>query len=102
MPNLTPVKYLPAVGAWMVQALYTASPIDLIPDIIPVLGLIDDFFGLLLVIGFTAVIVYRARRQDTGPNPQGNRDLVPPEQINPIQRTGGEYEPMSLDEIRAW
>jgi uncharacterized membrane protein YkvA (DUF1232 family) len=44
--------YAKAVGAWVVA--YALSPIDLIPDFVPVLGLLDDLVlvpvGLLLVV----------------------------------------------------
>jgi uncharacterized membrane protein YkvA (DUF1232 family) len=48
--NKLPLKaVLPILGAM----LYGASPLDLIPDLIPVLGLVDDAFvvPLLLLIG---------------------------------------------------
>ena len=32
-----------ALASWCAQAIYTVSPIDLIPDIIPILGLADLF-----------------------------------------------------------
>ena len=56
---------LSTMAAWFTEAAYAVSPIDLIPDIIPVLGLLDDFFGFLLVLAFTGYAVYRWRRVET-------------------------------------
>ena len=39
-----------ALATWCAQAIYTVSPIDLIPDIIPILGLVDDMFGFFLCL----------------------------------------------------
>ena len=52
---------LSTVAAWFTEAAYAVSPIDLIPDIIPVLGLVDDFLGLCLVLAFTGYAIYRWR-----------------------------------------
>lgn len=37
--------------AVIILALYIISPIDLIPDIIPVIGWIDDIIALMILIG---------------------------------------------------
>jgi uncharacterized membrane protein YkvA (DUF1232 family) len=50
---------LTTVAAWFTTAAYTVSPIDLIPDIIPVLGQLDDIFGLFLVGIFTIYSLWR-------------------------------------------
>ncbi len=57
---------------------YAASPIDLIPDFIPVLGLVDDLvlvpLGIALVIRLVPPEVYaecRARAAAAGPLPGG-------------------------------
>tara|TARA_R100001015_G_C4623552_1_gene181400 strand:+ start:752 stop:946 length:195 start_codon:yes stop_codon:yes gene_type:complete len=54
---------LTTVAAWFTTAAYTVSPIDLIPDILPVLGQLDDLFGLLVVVLFTGYSVWRWKRQ---------------------------------------
>ena len=50
---------LPTVAAWFTSAAYTVSPIDLIPDIVPVLGQLDDLFGIFVVGLFTIYAVWR-------------------------------------------
>lgn len=57
-------------------AAYALSPVDLIPDFIPVLGLLDDVvllpFGILLVIRFTPAVVIaesRARAREVAARP---------------------------------
>ncbi len=47
----------PARPAWLVPSvaligLYLLSPIDLIPDVLPVIGLVDDFVLIPLVIAW--------------------------------------------------
>jgi len=53
------VLLLTTVAAWFTSAAYTISPVDLIPDIIPVLGQLDDVFGLLIVGVFTIYSFWR-------------------------------------------
>ena len=50
---------LTTVGAWFASAAYTVSPIDLITDIVPVLGQLDDLFGMFLVGLFTIYSLWR-------------------------------------------
>ena len=50
------------MAAWFTQAAYAVSPIDLIPDFIPILGMVDDIFGFVLLAMFTAYAVYRWRK----------------------------------------
>lgn len=51
-----------SIFAIVVAILYGASPVDLIPDIIPLLGFVDDagVVGILLVI---ALRLYLRRRR---------------------------------------
>ena len=63
----------PAVARWCVRAAaaYLLSPIDLIPDFVPVLGQLDDVIvvSLLLAIArhFVPADVLREHRPETGP-----------------------------------
>jgi uncharacterized membrane protein YkvA (DUF1232 family) len=54
-----PALLLTTVAAWFGTAAYTVSPIDLIPDILPVLGQLDDLFGIFVVGLFTVYAVWR-------------------------------------------
>ncbi len=45
----------PAKAALILLLIYLASPIDLIPDVIPVLGMLDD----LVVIAFAVWLAYK-------------------------------------------
>jgi uncharacterized membrane protein YkvA (DUF1232 family) len=44
---------------WALQALYVLSPVDLIPDFVPVFGFADDLVGLLAGLGISAWTVHR-------------------------------------------
>jgi uncharacterized membrane protein YkvA (DUF1232 family) len=54
---------LTTVAAWFTSAAYIVSPIDLIPDIVPVLGQLDDVFGIFVVGLFTIYAVWRHKTQ---------------------------------------
>jgi uncharacterized membrane protein YkvA (DUF1232 family) len=54
---------LTTIGAWFTSTAYTVSPIDLIPDIIPVLGQLDDAFGIIMVLLFTVYSFWRWKRE---------------------------------------
>ena len=85
-----------ALASWFAQAIYTVSPIDLIPDIIAILGLADDLFGFALVLAFTAYTVYRlstrAKPQQAAPSVSRAKEGT---------STVLDYEPLTLDEIKA-
>ena len=87
-----------AIAAWFTQAVYTLSPIDLIPDFIPILGLVDDLFGLILVILFTTFVIYRLvkdpQRLKHGPS-QAKKSA------NYLHPEDAPYQPLSMEEIRA-
>lgn len=57
----------PRAARWLAVAVvaYALSPIDLVPDFIPVLGLVDDLvlvpLGIALVIKLTPPALWRAR-----------------------------------------
>jgi hypothetical protein len=67
---------------WMVQLAYFLSPIDFIPDFIPVFGFADDILGLLVSFLVTGVSVWRAI-------PDGPRAIS----------AGDVYEPLTDDEL---
>lgn len=50
------------LGVWMAQGLYTVSPIDLLPDFIPVVGWVDDLLGLVVAVGITIYTVNVVRK----------------------------------------
>jgi len=58
-----PALLLTTVAAWFSTAAYAVSPIDLIPDILPVLGQLDDLFGIFVVGLFTLYAVWRWKRE---------------------------------------
>ncbi len=62
---------LSAGGMWIAQILYVLSPIDLVPDLVPVLGWLDD----VVAIGATGLFTAWVYRQVSGR--EGFSDLVP-------------------------
>lgn len=58
---LSPRWLKPAVG---LMVLYVLSPVDLIPDVIPVLGLLDDVVLVPLAIRFVLKRLPQRVRQD--------------------------------------
>ena len=93
---------------WVLQGLYTVSPIDLIPDILPLVGWVDDLFGLMVTVAFTVYtlsVLYKhgakallPDRSTQQPAQKTTIDLAPVE-----SESGGipGYEPLSIEEIRA-
>ena len=64
----------------VIVAAYAFSPIDLIPDFIPVLGYLDDLIlvplGIWLVVSLIpeqAMAGYRARASEAMPRPHGSK-----------------------------
>lgn len=51
-----------AILSLITAVVYGASPIDLLPDLIPILGLVDDVIAVPLLILF-AIILYRRRQR---------------------------------------
>lgn len=92
----------------LITALYTVSPIDLIPDVIPLLGWADDGAGWLGTFAFTLYTAYRihragglkALRAEGGPAPVAAQPKAKPAPSKPKSAIDA-YEPMSYDEIRA-
>lgn len=75
------------IVVWLFQGIYTVSPIDLIPDLVPLIGWMDDAFGLALAIAFTVYTVAVVRRH-------GVKALLP----GPAAPSG-EPEVLTIEEI---
>ncbi len=58
-------------GAVVLMALYLLSPVDLVPDFIPVLGLMDDLVLLPLAIRFVLNRLPATVRADIGHGQRG-------------------------------
>ncbi|GEC97151.1 MAG: hypothetical protein RLZZ220_2719 [Pseudomonadota bacterium] len=64
----------PARPAWLrpavaLVALYLLSPIDLIPDVLPVIGIVDDLVLIPLVISWMVRLLPEAlKRRPTSPS----------------------------------
>ena len=65
---LQPRWLKPAVGLML---LYLLSPVDLLPDFIPVLGLVDDLVLLPLAMRFLLKRLPQAVRADIGQGQRG-------------------------------
>ena len=55
---------------WGFDLLYTVSPVDVIPDVIPVVGWMDDLLLLVWTIGFTIYTVRKLRGAPRGTRAQ--------------------------------
>jgi uncharacterized membrane protein YkvA (DUF1232 family) len=55
---------------------YLASPIDLIPDFIPVVGLLDDAILIAVVLRLVTRDCSRARMEDLWPGPASSLEIV--------------------------
>ncbi|MBW1881042.1 MAG: DUF1232 domain-containing protein [Deltaproteobacteria bacterium] len=93
---------------WVFQGLYTVSPIDLIPDILPLLGWVDDLFGLMVTVAFTVYTLSILRKHgvkallpDLSKDKAAEKTTI---NMAPSESESGEiagYEPLSIEEIRA-
>lgn len=80
---------LPIGLAWALQAVYLALPFDLMPDVVPLLGWVDD---ALLFGGALAVTALGVRTLTAEPLPA----LVD----HRMDSSG--YAPVTRDELEAW
>ncbi|MCA9492396.1 MAG: DUF1232 domain-containing protein [Myxococcales bacterium] len=79
--------------AWAALALWLISPIDAVPDVLPVVGWLDDLFVIVAGLGATAWFVGRpVFHRITG-------DRRPA--LSGPATTGEAYEPWSSEDIRA-
>lgn len=90
---------------WIAQVLYFLSPIDLLPDLIPLIGWLDDLFALLATVSFTIFAAWRLRSTgfaDLMPaalRPASLREAPEPEPELADEIPG--YHPLSADELRS-
>jgi len=92
---------------WAVNMLYTASPIDLLPDFIPLLGWADDGAGWVATLTFTAYTLYRIHK--AGGLKQLRAEGPPAVMKQAAQKNASAarasdipgYEPMSYEELRS-
>ena len=75
------VKRLMATGA---AGVYTLSPIDLIPDVIPVLGQMDDLAVLLMLAYYWYTLTKPAPGARGGSGGRGGRPGPPPPGQGPV------------------
>ena len=43
-------NFLKNLSAILIAGIYTVSPIDIVPDVVPIAGQIDDIFVIILAI----------------------------------------------------
>lgn len=109
-------------AAWAAQLVYLVSPLDVLPDFIPLLGQLDDLLLFASVVAFTVYVV-RKLRADVGFSGLAPEALRPRSIVEPAVEIASEamprdpaeadlsgqgdpmgiegYRPLSLDEIRA-
>lgn len=51
--------WLSIIGAGVLMLVYGVSPVDLVPDLLPVAGLLDDAALAIVALGY---MIYRYRR----------------------------------------
>lgn len=52
---------------WLGQILYTVLPVDLIPDLMPLVGWLDDLILLAISVGLTGGAVHLVHRHSSNP-----------------------------------
>lgn len=95
---------------WVMQVLYLLSPVDIIPDLVPVVGLGDDLLGLLSAFGFTGFGLYKAfggrlpqlpRRTEQPRLPGAVEERHPGFEPYVPRTDHPDYEPLTPDELKA-
>jgi uncharacterized membrane protein YkvA (DUF1232 family) len=100
---------------WLIDGVYTVSPIDLVPDVIPLLGFADDLLGFLIAIAFTIYTVRTLRQKGVQglmpSNAIGGRDALALTQQSTTEDTPtivdmkvegtDRYEPIPPDKIKS-
>ncbi len=85
-----------AMVAWLAQAAYVLFPFDLIPDLIPIIGWVDDLVALV-GLGATTVWVWRTVRDAQFPELfQQENSRIATQSDEPAT-----YEPIPADVIRS-
>lgn len=69
--------------------VYGASPIDLIPDVILILGWMDDAVAIPTFLVFAWVMYKRYRKAQRNPQPVGSVSVVPAEPVIPEHYNSG-------------
>jgi hypothetical protein len=88
-----------AMVAWVAQAAYVLFPFDLLPDLIPIIGWLDDLVALV-GLGATTVWVWRSVRDARFPELFANE----PGRLRSSAgstRESEPYEPIPADVIRS-
>ncbi len=82
-------------AAWLVELLYLVSPLDLVPDFIPLLGQVDDLLGLGVVVALSTWTWKKLRAEPQEPDRPA---LV---ERGGVEAAGWEtYQPMSAEDLR--
>lgn len=73
---MQPSAKVKGIFALVSAVLYGASPLDLIPDILPLIGIVDDavIVTILLAVG----IMQLRRKHKTTPNAPASGRIIPP------------------------
>jgi hypothetical protein len=82
-----------AAGVWVVALAWVLSPIDPLPDVVPLLGWLDDLAVLSAAGGLTAWWAQRALATPA---------LAASTPAAPLAGGSSAYEPVPTHELRQW